>query len=256
MLRFRPIHTGHGASNAVKLSNRIWSRIFIFRQGCEIGRAAINKTSGVIWRGDKMSERDDARLAMDLAEQTRGLRQMTRLRVPFALTALAICQGFCTIVFAVDILADIRAGVRAFVHILPEFAATLGLVIGVIFEVHWGVSLIRRQESMKRSLSAAAGGLSDLMTSYFRQWALTSAEADVATFTIKGFSIGEVAMLRGCAEGTIKSHLNAIYRKAGVQGRGQLVSILVEDLLNAPLLAEDNPASAVPVSHPPRSAPL
>lgn len=61
----------------------------------------------------------------------------------------------------------------------------------------------------------------------------------MATFTIKGFSIAETAAMRKSTEGTVKSHLNAIYRKAGVQGRGQLVSVLVEDLLNTPLLGED-----------------
>ena len=82
----------------------------------------------------------------------------------------------------------------------------------------------------------AAGALAELMEDYFRQWALTPSEADVAAFTIKGYSIAEIATLRGSAEGTVKTHLNAIYRKAGVQGRGQLVSLLIEDLLNGPLV--------------------
>ena len=74
--------------------------------------------------------------------------------------------------------------------------------------------------------------------------ALTPAERDVAGFTIKGYSIAEIAQLRGSAEGTVKTHLNAIYRKAGVTGRGQLVSLLVEDLFRAPLLAQDAQAIA------------
>ena len=49
-----------------------------------------------------------------------------------------------------------------------------------------------------------------------------------------------IAELRGSAEGTIKTHLNAIYRKSGVSGRAQLVSVLVEDLLHAPLLTGGN----------------
>jgi DNA-binding NarL/FixJ family response regulator len=43
----------------------------------------------------------------------------------------------------------------------------------------------------------------------------------------------------------VKTHLNAIYRKAGVQGRGQLVSVLIEDLLNAPLVPEAAAATKV-----------
>ena len=53
---------------------------------------------------------------------------------------------------------------------------------------------------------------------------------------MKGCSIADIAQMRGSAEGTVKTHLNAIYRKAGVQGRGQLVSVLIEDLMNAPLV--------------------
>ena len=81
----------------------------------------------------------------------------------------------------------------------------------------------------------AQGALSDLMEEYFVTWGLTPSEADVATFTIKGYSIAEIAELRGSAEATVKTHLNAIYRKAGVAGRGQLVSLLIEDLMRAPL---------------------
>ncbi len=74
------------------------------------------------------------------------------------------------------------------------------------------------------------------MEGYFEDWRLTPAEADVAAFTIKGFSIAEIATLRGSAEGTVKTHLNAIYRKAGVPGRAQLVNLLIEELLGGPLV--------------------
>lgn len=57
---------------------------------------------------------------------------------------------------------------------------------------------------------------------------------------IKGYSIAEIAGLRGSAEAAIKAQLNSIYRKSGTQGRAQLVSVLVEDLLRAPLLNEEN----------------
>ena len=52
-----------------------------------------------------------------------------------------------------------------------------------------------------------------------------------------------VANLRGSAKGRVKAHLNAICRKAGVSGRAQLVSLLVEDLFNAPL---PGPEAAAP----------
>jgi DNA-binding CsgD family transcriptional regulator len=175
---------------------------------------------------------------------SKGLRRrVARLRVPFALVALAICQCACTLVFSVDIILEIWSAQGEIFHLGLELTATLGLFIGAFFGVHWVTRVLRKQEDMTRSLTAASGVLSDLMSSYFRQWSLTSAEVDVATFTIKGFSIAETAAMRKSTEGTVKSHLNAIYRKAGVQGRAQLVSVLVEDLLNTPLLGADNTAS-------------
>lgn len=108
--------------------------------------------------------------------------------------------------------------------------------------------MLQREERLRQGLGVATGELASIMEDYFRSWGLTSAEQDVATFTIKGYSIGEIAGLRGSAEGTIKTHLNAIYRKAKVQGRAQLVSLLVEDLLHAPLLSPDKQGT------PPREA--
>jgi DNA-binding CsgD family transcriptional regulator len=91
-------------------------------------------------------------------------------------------------------------------------------------------------------MSIAAGELAIVMESYFVSWGLTASEQDVASFTIKGYSISEVSSLRNCAEGTVKTHLNAIYRKSGTNGRAQLVSLLIEDLLRGPLAENTKPA--------------
>lgn len=70
-----------------------------------------------------------------------------------------------------------------------------------------------------------------MIEDHFHTWGLTRSELDIAWFTVKGFSMAEVARLRGSAEGTVKSHLNAIYRKAGVTSRDELLSLLIEDLM-------------------------
>jgi DNA-binding NarL/FixJ family response regulator len=44
-------------------------------------------------------------------------------------------------------------------------------------------------------------------------------------------STAEIAGLRATSEGTIKAQTNAIYRKAGVTGRPQLLSLFIEDLM-------------------------
>lgn len=65
----------------------------------------------------------------------------------------------------------------------------------------------------------------------FEDWRLTPAERDVAWFTMKGLSIGEIAAMRGTSEGTVKAQGNAIYRKAGVAGRVQLLAAFMDELL-------------------------
>jgi len=41
----------------------------------------------------------------------------------------------------------------------------------------------------------------------------------------------EIARLRDTSEGTVKAQSNAIYRKAGVSGRYQLLSLFVDELM-------------------------
>jgi len=75
----------------------------------------------------------------------------------------------------------------------------------------------------------------DLLEEKFDIWALTAAERDVALFSIKGLSTAEIAALRDTSEGTVKAQTNAIYRKAGVSGRPQLLSLFIEDLMQGPV---------------------
>ena len=54
----------------------------------------------------------------------------------------------------------------------------------------------------------------------------------MALFAIKGMSTQEIASLRATSEGTVKAQTNAIYRKAGVTGRPQLLSLFIDDLMD------------------------
>jgi DNA-binding CsgD family transcriptional regulator len=155
------------------------------------------------------------------------------------LTILILFQGVCSAVFLGDVVTDLGPQPWSAIFAaknIAEVAATLGLALGLVFEGFVLLRLLRRQAHLQQSLTAAGMALSDLMQQYFVTWGLTPTEIDVAAFTIKGCSIAEIATLRGSAEGTIKTHLNAIYRKSGVTGRAQLVSVLVEDLLQTPLI--------------------
>lgn len=160
-------------------------------------------------------------------------------RESYVLAALLVAQAICTTVFLFDISTDIAdAGglSQSDWHNWVELAATLGLVAGMVVEIRVLVRLLRRQAHDARALSIASGALHDLIEGWFEDWHLTASEADVAMFAIKGLSIAEIARMRGTAEATVKSQLNAVYRKAGVPGRAQLSSVLIEELLGRPLL--------------------
>jgi DNA-binding CsgD family transcriptional regulator len=156
------------------------------------------------------------------------------------LAALIVVQAGCNFVFFMDVLGDYRDAGHFTGHLNIELFANLGLVAAIVVEARVLWTLLRRQAIADRAISVARGAMAQLMSDQFSSWGLTAAEADVAGFTIKGFSIAETAGLRGSSEATVKSQLNALYRKAGVSGRAQLVSVFVEDLFNGPL--EDDAA--------------
>ena len=57
-----------------------------------------------------------------------------------------------------------------------------------------------------------------------------------AALMVKGLSIAEIAKVRGSAEGTVKAHLNAIYRKAEARNRAEVLSNIMDSLIGKPLL--------------------
>jgi DNA-binding NarL/FixJ family response regulator len=62
--------------------------------------------------------------------------------------------------------------------------------------------------------------------------------------SIKGLSIADIAAARSTREGTVKAQLNAIYGKAGVAGRHQLLGLFIDELVDGPLPAAPEPAPA------------
>ena len=65
---------------------------------------------------------------------------------------------------------------------------------------------------------------------------VTTRATAIVTATVKGFSTAEIGRVRGTFEGTVKAQTNAIYRKAGVRGRAQLLCLFIDDLVQEDLL--------------------
>ena len=122
------------------------------------------------------------------------------------------------------------------VHELTEIGAALGLILGTVLG---GIALrrsLRRTQEAEAKLRAASGDFMDLLEERFLSWSLTPAEREVALFAIKGLSRYEIAQLRQTSEGTVKAQTAAIYRKAGVTGRPQLLSLFIEDMMVSPVV--------------------
>jgi DNA-binding CsgD family transcriptional regulator len=158
------------------------------------------------------------------------------------IAAILVVQFFCAFFFILEILASVLSLPFAplnwqFVELI-EIGAALGLLLGVIMGAVAFRQSMRRTAKAEEALRLASAAFMDVLEEHFTEWRLTPAERDVALFAIKGMSTGEIAALRNTSEGTVKAQTNAIYRKAGVTGRPQLLSLFIDDLLDA----EDAPA--------------
>ena len=158
----------------------------------------------------------------------------------WVVAGILLVQAACTLVFVSDILVSvlglrsvpIRWQIREFI----EIGAAVGLLLGSAM----GIVALRRSEGRRRrvedQLKAASGAFAELMERRFGEWRLTPAERDVALFSLKGCTLADMAALRGTSEGTIKAQAAAVYRKAGVSSRAQLVSLFIEELMGDGLL--------------------
>ncbi|SFI62005.1 helix-turn-helix transcriptional regulator [Jannaschia pohangensis] len=167
-----------------------------------------------------------------------------------AILGIFAIQTICAVIFVFDIVVSVL-GLRTVpitwqLRELIEIGAALGLILGTAM----GIVALRRSDArrhrVEEQLKVASGAFSALIAQRFDEWALTSAERDVALFSIKGLNLSEMAALRGTSEGTIKAQTAAVYRKAGVSGRAQLLSLFVDDLMSGVLLPEaQNPTEQV-----------
>ena len=153
-----------------------------------------------------------------------------------SLVAAILCvQILCAVFFVAQILSAVigfpYAPIDWQLYELIEIGAALGLVLGIVMG---GVAIgqaDRKRQQAEDALRAASGAFMEVLEERFETWGLTPAERDVALFAIKGMSTQEIAELRNTSEGTVKAQSNAIYRKAGVSGRPQLLSLFIDDLM-------------------------
>jgi DNA-binding CsgD family transcriptional regulator len=158
------------------------------------------------------------------------------VRGRWAVAAVLTVQAICAVFFVSDILMTV-VGLRTRpiswqTRELLELGAAIGLVLGLVLGALALSRTLRLQQQAEARLRAASGAFMEVLAERFAEWGLTPAERDVALFAIKGLSTAEIAGLRATSEGTVKAQTASIYRKAGVSGRPQLLSLFIEDLMH------------------------
>jgi DNA-binding CsgD family transcriptional regulator len=149
--------------------------------------------------------------------------------------AIFVIQAACAFFFVSDILSSLF-GIRTTplsweIREFLEIGAAIGLVLGLVLGGLMLRRTLRERNVAEARLRRASVAFMELLDERFREWGLTAAERDVALFAIKGMATAEIATLRQTSEGTVKAQTNAIYRKAGVTGRSQLLSLFIDDLM-------------------------
>ena len=146
-----------------------------------------------------------------------------------------LVQGLCAFFFISDILSSLigfrTTPVSWQYREYMEIGAALGLLIGLVLGALTLWHTLGERNVARERLRRASSAFMVLLEERFSEWGLTPAERDVALFAIKGMSTAEIATLRTTSEGTVKAQTNAIYRKAGVSGRSQLLSLFIDDLM-------------------------
>lgn len=159
------------------------------------------------------------------------------------LAAVTALQAICAVFFLGDILTELPDFRTAPLHPSLELVAVAVFWIGSLWGASQLAALARRTQRIEAGLQAATGAFLELLEESFTRWGLTPSERDVALLAIKGLSIAEIARLRATRDGTVKAQCAAVYRKAGVTSRAQLLSVFIEELMAGVVLeGRDEPS--------------
>lgn len=160
-------------------------------------------------------------------------------RIFIAITLLAI--SFLTLF---DLITDLKEGVTWW-HVSIEGIVAIVAGFGFIYllkdtfrlkhiiadERLLTGKLVEENSKYKEQSRSYIEGLSSTIDRQLSSWELSKSEKEVAFLLLKGFSLKEVAEVRGTTEKTARTQSAAIYAKAGLSNRAQLSAFFLEDLL-------------------------
>lgn len=153
-------------------------------------------------------------------------------------SAVVVLQLSACGYFVADALADEAGSANSGSGSIFEIVVALALLAGVALGAAHIKRLAQENRTRENALAIARGALAHILTDRFTDWGLSSAEADVALFALKGCTIAQIAKMRNAASGTVRAQLSQVYAKAGVSSQPMLMSLFLEDLMNEQGLSE------------------
>ncbi len=147
-----------------------------------------------------------------------------------------------TLASAADLAADLSEGVDT-AHLIQETIIMLiagGMFLWLALKLRQSSQAIQqlhqelessRNLAQPKAVIAAKQQLSAVIAEQFTSWGLSKSEKEVGLLLLKGFSLKEIAALRGTAEKTIRQQASSIYKKSDVAGRHAFSAWFIEDCL-------------------------
>ena len=149
--------------------------------------------------------------------------------------AILVAQVIFTSLFLFKIAADYFALPLRFVPWtvmeVIEVAASIGMLLGVFTTFVLVSQGQQRIKTVERKVEAASGEFNEYLRDQFEEWGLSPTEKNITILIMKGFSNQEIASLRGTSESTVKSQITTIFKKSGTASRTQLVTWVLEDVI-------------------------
>jgi DNA-binding CsgD family transcriptional regulator len=174
--------------------------------------------------------------------QTRGLWPSIRI--------VALIQFFCALAFGIDIAVELHNDLLddaplsgwQIVHLAAETLAVGLLLVGSVLSHRELRALQLLEERQRERLVVLRGQFDDILVKRFEDWGLSRAESDIALLSLRGLKISEIARLRNTKEGTIKAQLSAVFHKAGIGTRTELLGLFMDEFLDFGATQTDTPA--------------
>ncbi|SEN65265.1 transcriptional regulator, LuxR family [Gemmobacter aquatilis] len=152
----------------------------------------------------------------------------------------ALIQLVCALVFGTDIAIELHNDLLddrgltmwQIAHLVTETAAVGLLLLGFHLSQRELRGLGHAEALQRDRLDLLRGHFDDILVQKFAAWGLSKAESDIALLSLRGLKISEIAQLRKTKEGTIKAQLSAIFHKAGIGTRTELLGLFMDEFLD------------------------